>query len=72
MAHTYIFVADVLEQTGEGFPVNPTWHYEMNPKIAADPRFDGLRTGHLKTLPAVSVSLPVAAIFGPDGIHARP
>lgn len=72
VAHTYLFPADVLTQTGAGFPVNPDWHYEVDPALVADPRFGDRLVDHLRTLPALSISLPVAELFGPNGIHANP
>ena len=75
--HTYIYLDDVLMQTGAGFPVpaNPSvsdWDYEMDSTIVNDPRFNSLMTNALIELPAISVSLPREDLWGAGGIYANP
>ena len=75
--HTYVFPADVLAQTGDGFPVPPNpsesdWTYEMDPDIVQDSRFAGTLTNDLQALPVLSFSLPADELWGVDGIYANP
>jgi hypothetical protein len=75
--HTYLFVNDVLGQdgTGRSSPTNPgisDWDYEMDPNVVNDPRFQGQMTNSLRALPSLSVSLPEADLWGPNGIYANP
>ena len=70
--HTYLFPADILRQTGAGFPINSDWDYAVDPNVVDDPRFAANMEDDLKSLPALSIVLPVEDMFGSGGIHANP
>jgi len=65
--HTYIFLRDVLSQTGAGFPQDWGSHpvdYAMDPQVVnayADTIEDDL-----KSIPTLSIVLPVEDIFGKE------
>ncbi len=73
-AQTYIFPADVVKQTGAGFPAS--WggtpaDYAMDPNVVGNPRYS--RTIHddiTSRIPTLSISMDVADIFGPRGIYS--
>jgi hypothetical protein len=73
--HTYIFLADVLTQTGAGFP--PTWgavaaNYEMDPEVVNDPRYRDEIREDLLSLPSVSIVMQIDDLFGASrGIYAN-
>ncbi len=72
VTHTYIFLNDVLEQTGAGFPNNSDWDYDVDPNVVNDPRLGTDIIQDFRSLPALSLVLPVEDMFGPNGIHANP
>jgi hypothetical protein len=71
---SYIFLADVVRQTGAGFP--DTWghkgaDYEMDPLVVAD--YAGTIKDDLKAVPTVSLVTDVNSWFSrSDGIYANP
>ncbi|MHC4167497.1 MAG: chitobiase/beta-hexosaminidase C-terminal domain-containing protein [Planctomycetota bacterium] len=71
---SYIFLADVVRQTGAGFP--DTWghkgaDYEMDPLVVAP--YAGTIKDDLKAVPTVSLVTDVDNWFsGSDGIYANP
>jgi len=78
---TFIFPADVLRQTGAGFPT--TWgtnngapvtaDYEMDPEIVNHPAYRGTMEAALKSLPTLSIVMDTADLFGAArGIYAHP
>jgi len=78
---TFIFPADVLRQTGAGFPA--TWgtnngalvpaDYEMDPEIVNHPACRGIMEPALKSLPSLSIVMDREDLFGPaHGIYANP
>lgn len=79
--HTFIFPADVLTQTGTGFPKH--WgqnnrqpvpaDYEMDPEIVKDSAYRGTLVDALKQLPTVSLAVAPDDLFGPArGIYVHP
>ncbi|MFT5240393.1 MAG: hypothetical protein ACI9OU_001412 [Candidatus Promineifilaceae bacterium] len=75
--HTYIFLDDVIHQTGVGRPGPPDpatsdWSYEMDPDIVQDLRFSQHMTNALLSLPALCLALPDDALWGTNGIYANP
>jgi len=72
VTHTYVFLDDVLRQTGAGFPANADWDYAMDPNVVENPRFSGDMLDDLRSLPTLSLVLPKEDMFGPGGIHANP
>lgn len=81
VTRTFVFPADVLRQTGAGFPA--TWgtnqgkpvpaDYAMDPEVTGDPAYrDDLMRG-LVALPMLSVVMTSADLFdGTRGIYSNP
>lgn len=78
---TFLFPADVLWQTGTGYPA--TWgtnnnapvpaDYEMDPEIVNHPAYRDVMEPALKALPTFSVVMDIADLFGETrGIYANP
>jgi hypothetical protein len=78
---TYIFLDDVLRQTGAGFP--PHWghtngqpvlaDYEMDPEIVSDSAYRKTLIEGLKSLPTLSLVTDSENLFDADrGIYANP
>ncbi|MBN1673845.1 MAG: fibronectin type III domain-containing protein [Kiritimatiellae bacterium] len=72
---TYIFLSDVLTQKRPaGYPTlwgTKTADYDMDPDIVNHASYSGTIKGDLKSIPSVSIVLPMADIFGADGIYHR-
>lgn len=79
--HTLVFPADVLKQTGAGFP--RTWgvnngqpvtaDYEMDPEIVSNATHGPMMIDALKAIPSVSVVVSTDDLFGAArGIYANP
>ena len=72
---TYLFVADVLQQDGAGFPTPPnsssTWDYVMDPDVVNDPRYPNLESD-LMSIPSLSIVIPEADVWGANGVYANP
>ncbi|MCX5682219.1 MAG: lectin-like protein, partial [Planctomycetota bacterium] len=76
---TYIFLDDVLTQTGAGFPTlwiksdgTPFYYpadYAMDDTVVNDPRYAELLREDLKSIPTLSVVASVDDLFGPNGIY---
>jgi len=74
--HTYIFLNDVLRQTRPaGYPTTrsgiPLW-YGMTPEIVDNPVYADRMLDSLTALPTLSLVLPFADFFGPNGIYMNP
>ncbi len=68
--HTYIFLADVLQQTGAGLPTN--WghagpDYDVDPDIVNDPAYSATIQDDLKSIPTISLVMDEDDWFGTDG-----
>jgi hypothetical protein len=81
VTHTYLFLSNVLRQTGEGFPA--TWgtnqgnpvpaDYEMDPEITQHPGYRAEMVPALRALPSLSLVIAKADLFGPErGLYAHP
>ena len=74
-AHTYIFLDDVLVQTGEGFPtswVSAPADYEVDPNVVQDPRYRDEIRRDLQSLPVMSIVMDLDDLFGPErGIYTH-
>ena len=79
--HTFLFLQDVVQQTGAGFP--PTWgtnqnkpvpaDYEMDPEIVTNTAYRAEILPALKSLPTLSIVMDPADLFGTEhGIYAHP
>jgi hypothetical protein len=79
--HTYLFLADVLHQTGADAP--RTWgtnqnqpvpaDYAMDPEIVDDPRYRAEMLPALRALPSLSVVATPKDLYDPaSGIYANP
>ena len=73
--HTYVFPADVVRQTGAGFP--RSWggaqaDYEMDPEVVDDPAYmDTIENDIIITIPTLSIVMDVDDLFGPGGIYSN-
>lgn len=78
---TYLFPADIVTQTGAGFP--DTWglndgqpvraDYEMDPEVTQPPADRGEMISALKSLPTLSIVMARPDLFDPArGIYANP
>lgn len=81
MSQSYIFPKDILQQSGNDFPI--TWgskegraipaDYEMDPEILAAPEYRAEAVKSLHALPALSLVMDGNALFGSDlGIYSHP
>jgi len=79
-SRVFIFLRDVIKQTGEGFP--KTWgldhgkpvaaDYEMYPEIVQHPDYRGLIAAALEALPSLSIVTAPDDLFGADrGIYSH-
>jgi len=79
--HTYIFLDDVIQQNGAGFP--NTWghagaDYEMDPQVINDSDYRNRIKDDLKAVPTLSLVMPVDDWFNSNsnpaigGIYANP
>jgi autotransporter-associated beta strand protein len=76
--HSYFFLDDILGQTTApaGYPAswgsfNAT-SYAISPTIAAQPVYATAMKSALESFPTLSLSIPVADMFGSGGIYANP
>ncbi|MCX5674282.1 MAG: lamin tail domain-containing protein, partial [Planctomycetota bacterium] len=72
---TYLFLDDVLTQTGEGFPT--TWgtavaDYAVDPNVVNDPAYRTTIENDLKAIPSMSLVMDMADLFGPNGLYSNP
>ena len=67
---TYIFLEDVIHQTGAGFPAG--FDYAMDPNVVNDPRYSDTIIDDLKSIPTMSIVMDVPDMFGSGGIYASP
>ena len=78
--HTYIFIADVLNQpaTIPGYPNNDYNVFcgttaqhdnEMDPSIVTDPLYSGEMDAAMRSIPSMSLVLDPGTIFGADGFY---
>jgi hypothetical protein len=73
VTHTYLFLSDVIHQTGAGFPDTWAADYEMDPVVVDDPRYAGTIVDDLKAIPTLSLVGDVDGWFGADdGIYSHP
>jgi hypothetical protein len=73
--HTYIFIRDVINQTGAGFPTtwgSATADYAMDPRVVTNVPYRNTITNDLKSLPVVCITVNPDEFFGPQGIYSNP
>lgn len=76
--HSYFFLDDIVGQTTApaGYPA--TWgsfaqtSYAISPTLAAQPGYTAAMKSALESFPTLSISIPVADMFGSGGIYANP
>ncbi len=71
---TYIFAADVVKQTGAGFPtswVGTPADYGMDPNVVNDARYKNMIAQDLQTIPALSIVMKTDDLFGARGIYSN-
>jgi hypothetical protein len=74
VTHTYLFLQDVIHQTGAGFPTEgfPA-DYAMDPKVVNDPRYSPTILDDLRAVPTISIVMDVDDLFGQEnGIYVHP
>jgi hypothetical protein len=71
VTHSYLFLDDVIHQTGAGFPTEGfAADFEMDPKVVEDPRYSATIVDDLRTVPSISIVMNVDDWFGPEnGIY---
>ena len=74
MTHTYLFLADVVRQTGAGFPTEGfAADYAMDGKVVDDPRYASTILDDLRAVPTISVVMDLEDLFGKErGIYSHP
>ncbi len=78
-AHTYLFVTNIVQQPAapSGFPTgnwgNRAPDYAMDPWIVNTLAYNSRMDGALKSLPSLSIAMPVDDLFGSvNGIYTHP
>ncbi len=72
---TYIFLNDVIHQSGTGLPAYTNWgsggvpDWEMDPTIVNNAAYSGTIKNDLKAVPTMSLVMPWTDWFGPSGIY---
>lgn len=74
---SYLFVRDILSQTGAGFPLSwgsATADYAMDQRVVTNPAYASTIVDDMKSLPVVSIVVDPADFFGPAprGIYSTP
>jgi hypothetical protein len=74
ITHTYLFLADVVRQTGAGFPTEGfAADYAMDAKVVHDPRYASTILDDLRAVPTISIVMDVEDLFGKErGIYTHP
>jgi hypothetical protein len=87
-SQTYLFIEDIIQQSNNpaGYPTGNVWtptpgvvqtgsraYYQMDPTIVNDPQYTNtVRTG-LRSIPTMSIILPISDLFDPElGIYTHP
>ena len=66
---SYLFLEQVLTQTGSGFPTSWGRDWQMDPRVVTNAAYaDRIRAG-MKSLPIVSLALDPLEFWGPSGIY---
>jgi len=70
-AHTYVFLDDVLAQTDNppGYPSGTD--FGMDPDVVNDPNYSGTIKNDLKSIPSLSLAMPISSLFGGSGIYTN-
>jgi hypothetical protein len=66
---SYLFLNQVLVQTGAGLPGNWGGDWQMDPRVVNHPDYAGRIRDDMKSLPVVSVALDPMGFWGPTGIY---
>lgn len=75
---SYFFLDDIVGQTTAPAGYPSTWggfaqtSYAISPTIAAQPGYAAAMKSALESFPTLSISIPVADMFGSGGIYANP
>ena len=70
-AQTYIFLDDVLNQSNNppGYPSGTD--FGMDPDVTTNPTYSGTIKDDLKSIPTLSMSMPISSLFGGSGIYTN-
>ncbi len=66
---TFLFLDQVLAQTGAGLPNSWGNDWQMDPRVVANPAYAGTIRDDLKSLPVVCLATDPAGFWGPTGIY---
>ena len=72
--HSYIFLNDVVRQTGDGLPLlwgSRTADYEVDPNVVQDPLYSDSIRDDLRSIPTLSIVMNPHELFGSGGIYAN-
>ncbi len=73
VTHTYIFLDDVLVQTGAGLPDNWAADYEMDAEVVGDPLYASTLKDDLRDIPTLSMVMDLDDLFDETtGIYNHP
>ena len=71
VTRTFVFLADVLRQTNSA-PAGALWDTEMDPLVVNNTNQTWTTAQGLADLPALSIVMDNADLFGPNGIYSNP
>jgi hypothetical protein len=70
-AWSYLFLDQVLTQTGAGFPANWGSDWQMDPRVVNQAAYSQRIRDDMKSLPVVSIALDSMEFWGPNGIYTQ-
>jgi hypothetical protein len=68
-AQTYLFIDQILAQTGAGLPNNWGRDWQMDPRVVTNAAYASRIRDDMKSLPIVSIALDPMEFWGPSGIY---
>lgn len=78
-SHTFVFIEDTIRQPARpaGFPSSwgggaPSADYEMDPQVVNDALYQQSVRAGLRSIPTLSLALPISSLFGSSGIYDNP
>jgi hypothetical protein len=71
ITQTYLFLDEILAQTGAGMPSYWGNDWQLDPRVTTSPEYAGRIRDDLKSLPIVSIVLDPEAFWGAEGIYTQ-
>ncbi|MCC7373207.1 MAG: chitobiase/beta-hexosaminidase C-terminal domain-containing protein [Verrucomicrobiales bacterium] len=68
---SFLFLDQVLTQTGAGFPTSWGTDWQMDPRVVNAPSYSQRIRDDMKSLPVVSIALDSKEFWGPNGIYTQ-